>query len=163
MLRKKAARKQALTTMGNKCPRAAGSFLVVQLLDSVLSLPGPQVQSPVRELETPLAVLCNPKQKQKLQGCFYEDRKTPAVKNSMSGTDYRKQPTGPGLVTTVDGAEVRTSGTRVTIPSEHGVSASNVAVVGSLSRVQLCDPMSCSTPSFPVLHYLWEFAQTHVH
>ena len=27
----------------------------------------------------------------------------------------------------------------------------------------LCDPMDCSTPDFPVLHYLLEFAQTHVH
>ena len=27
----------------------------------------------------------------------------------------------------------------------------------------LCDPMDCSTPDFPVLHYLSEFAQTHVH
>ena len=27
----------------------------------------------------------------------------------------------------------------------------------------LCDPMDCSTPGFPVLHYLSEFAQTHVH
>ena len=27
----------------------------------------------------------------------------------------------------------------------------------------LCDPMECSTPGFPVLHYLLEFAQTHVH
>ena len=27
----------------------------------------------------------------------------------------------------------------------------------------LCDPMDCSTPSFPVLHYFLEFAQTHVH
>ena len=27
----------------------------------------------------------------------------------------------------------------------------------------LCDPMDCSTPCFPVLHYLLEFAQTHVH
>ena len=26
-----------------------------------------------------------------------------------------------------------------------------------------CDPMDCSTPGFPVLHYLPEFAQTHVH
>ena len=26
----------------------------------------------------------------------------------------------------------------------------------------VCDPMDCSTPSFPVLHYLPEFAQTHV-
>ena len=26
----------------------------------------------------------------------------------------------------------------------------------------LCDPMDCSTPCFPVLHYLLEFAQTHV-
>ena len=27
----------------------------------------------------------------------------------------------------------------------------------------LCDPMDCSTPDFPVLHCLSEFAQTHVH
>ena len=27
----------------------------------------------------------------------------------------------------------------------------------------LCDAMDCSTPGFPVLHYLPEFAQTHVH
>ena len=27
----------------------------------------------------------------------------------------------------------------------------------------LCDPMNCSTPGFPVLQYLPEFAQTHVH
>ena len=26
-----------------------------------------------------------------------------------------------------------------------------------------CDPMDCSTPGFPVLHYLLEFALTHVH
>ena len=26
----------------------------------------------------------------------------------------------------------------------------------------LCDPVDCSTPGFPVLHYLPEFAQTHV-
>ena len=26
-----------------------------------------------------------------------------------------------------------------------------------------CDPMDCSIPGFPVLHYLLEFAQTHVH
>jgi len=27
----------------------------------------------------------------------------------------------------------------------------------------VCDPMDCSTPRFPVLHYLPEFAQTHIH
>ena len=27
----------------------------------------------------------------------------------------------------------------------------------------LCDPINCSTSGFPVLHYLLEFAQTHVH
>ena len=27
----------------------------------------------------------------------------------------------------------------------------------------LCDPMDCSTPGFPVLHSLPEFAQTHIH
>ena len=27
----------------------------------------------------------------------------------------------------------------------------------------LCDLMDCSTPGLPVLHHLWELAQTHVH
>ena len=27
----------------------------------------------------------------------------------------------------------------------------------------LCDPMDCSTPGFPVLHYFSDFSQTHVH
>ena len=27
----------------------------------------------------------------------------------------------------------------------------------------LCDPVDCSTPDFPVLHYLLELAQTHAH
>ena len=31
------------------------------------------------------------------------------------------------------------------------------------SCLTLCNPMNCSTPGFPVLHYLLEFAQTHVH
>ena len=35
--------------------------------------------------------------------------------------------------------------------------------VQSLSHVQLCDPMNCSTPSLPVHHQLPEFTQTHVH
>ena len=36
-------------------------------------------------------------------------------------------------------------------------------VVQSLSCVQLCDPLDCSMPSFPVLHHIREFAQSHVH
>ena len=31
------------------------------------------------------------------------------------------------------------------------------------SRRTLCDPMHCSTPGLPVLHYCPKFAQTHVH
>ena len=33
----------------------------------------------------------------------------------------------------------------------------------SQSCLTLCDPMDCTMPDFPVLHYLPEFAQTHVH
>ena len=32
-----------------------------------------------------------------------------------------------------------------------------------LSCVQLCNPMDCCTPGFPVHHQLLELAQTHVH
>ena len=31
------------------------------------------------------------------------------------------------------------------------------------SCLALCDPMDCSTPGFPVLHHLPEFAQIHIH
>ena len=31
------------------------------------------------------------------------------------------------------------------------------------SCLTVCDPMDCSTPGFPVLHHLPEFAQVHVH
>ena len=33
----------------------------------------------------------------------------------------------------------------------------------SVAQSFLCDPMDCSTPDFPVLYHLLEFAQTHVH
>ena len=36
-------------------------------------------------------------------------------------------------------------------------------VVPSLDRVWLWDPMDCSTPGFPVFHYLLKFAKIHVH
>ena len=36
-------------------------------------------------------------------------------------------------------------------------------VVQSLSHFQLCKPMDCNTPGFPVLHCLSEFARTHLH
>ena len=35
--------------------------------------------------------------------------------------------------------------------------------VQSLSCVQLCDPMNCSTPGLPLHHQHLEFTQTHVH
>ena len=38
-----------------------------------------------------------------------------------------------------------------------------IAAVQLLSHVQLCDSMDCNMPGFPVLPYLPEFAQTHVH
>ena len=37
-----------------------------------------------------------------------------------------------------------------------------LVIVQSLSRVQLCDPVDCSTPGFPGLHCLPELAQTHI-
>ena len=49
--------------------------------------------------------------------------------------------------------------------SEFSVSYISIHIiyVVVLSHVQLCDPMDCSTPGFPVLHFLLEFAQTYVH
>ena len=41
--------------------------------------------------------------------------------------------------------------------------AESISSVQSLSHVQLCDPMNCSTPGLPVHHQLPEFTQTHAH
>ena len=38
-----------------------------------------------------------------------------------------------------------------------------LSLIVAQSCPTLCDPMDCSMPCFPVLHYLPEFAQTHVH
>ena len=43
----------------------------------------------------------------------------------------------------------------------HSVMSNSLSVTQSCPT--LCDPMDCSMPVFPVLHYLLEFAQTHVH
>ena len=43
------------------------------------------------------------------------------------------------------------------------VTANIISSVQLLSHVQLCDPMDCSTPDFPVHHQLLELTQTHVH
>ena len=40
--------------------------------------------------------------------------------------------------------------------------AFSVCLVAQLC-LTLCYPMDCGTSGFPVLHYLLEFAQTHVH
>ena len=43
-----------------------------------------------------------------------------------------------------------------------GIEAYQVSSV-TQSCLTLCDPMICNMPGFPVLHYLPEFAHTHVH
>ena len=49
------------------------------------------------------------------------------------------------------------------IPPDLLQSASLICCSVVQSCPALCDPMDCSTPGFPVLHYLPEFVQTHVH
>ena len=36
-------------------------------------------------------------------------------------------------------------------------------VVQSLCSAQLCNPMDCSTPGFPIFHYILKFSQIHVY
>ena len=45
----------------------------------------------------------------------------------------------------------------------HLNSLNNCCCSVAQSCLTLCDPMDCSTPGFPVLHYFPEVAQTHVH
>ena len=55
------------------------------------------------------------------------------------------------------------SRTKIHFFNEGFLIAQNFLAVQSLSHVWLCDPIDCSTPGFPVLNHLLEFAQTHVH
>ena len=43
------------------------------------------------------------------------------------------------------------------------MASSRIHSVQSLSCVQLCDPVDCNNPGFPVHHHLPELAQTHIH
>ena len=50
--------------------------------------------------------------------------------------------------------------TMLTLPVQRHGEFSSVQL---LRCIQLCNPMDCSMPGFPVFHCLPEFAQTHVH
>ena len=52
--------------------------------------------------------------------------------------------------------QVSTDAHNLAVPRDYCCSVSK-------SCPTLCDPMNCSIPGFPVLHYHQEFAQTHVH
>ena len=49
------------------------------------------------------------------------------------------------------------------IPTFYAKSPDNPCCSFGKSYSTLCNPINCSTPGFPVLHYLLEFAQIHVH
>ena len=49
------------------------------------------------------------------------------------------------------------------IESDNKIAQKSQSVSQSLRRVQLCDPMDCSTPGFPIHHQLLDFTQTHVY
>ena len=50
-----------------------------------------------------------------------------------------------------------------TATGENSVEIPSDSSVQSLSCVQLCDPMDCSTPGLPVPHHSLEFVQVHIH
>ena len=54
---------------------------------------------------------------------------------------------------------------KFTFPGVHRDTSGRLPGCCSVSEscLTLCDPMDCSTPGFPGLHYLLVFAQTHVH
>ena len=67
------------------------------------------------------------------------------------------KPASPALL--MDSVPTKPSGK----PIHSGVSLTKYVVVQSLSHVRLCNPTDNSTAGFPVLHYLPEFAETHIH
>ena len=48
-------------------------------------------------------------------------------------------------------------------PQFESISSSVLSLLYGPTLTSLCDPMDGSMPGFPVLHYLLEFAQIHVH
>ena len=50
---------------------------------------------------------------------------------------------------------------RITVKTDYSVY--HCCCSTAKSRPTLCNPMDCSMPGFPVLHYLPEFAQTQAH
>ena len=55
------------------------------------------------------------------------------------------------------------SGTRYIVPSDLNWYVCCCFCSVAQPCLTLCDPMDCTMPGFSVLHYLPEFAQTHVH
>ena len=47
--------------------------------------------------------------------------------------------------------------------TEAGPTTRGGSIIAAESRPTLCSPVNCSTPGFPVLHYLTQFTQTHVY
>ena len=77
--------------------------------------------------------------------------------------------TGAGLWEHITTAEDGSPGTLINLDRGHSVTEQGwinrcvgVSFLVAKFCPTLCDPMDCSTPDFPV-HYLLEFAQTHVH
>ena len=62
-------------------------------------------------------------------------------------------------------ANIETAGTAIVFDGTHSVLPTSTGSCCSVTQScpTLCDSKDRSTPSFPVLHYLPELAQTHVH
>ena len=87
--------------------------------------------------------------------------------------DFRGEEFNPGTVTRLDYSEIlcnkvflKYKGDKVSdIDIRRGQKECPLLAfqsIQSLSHVQLCDPMDCRMPGFPVLHHIPEFAQAHV-
>ena len=75
--------------------------------------------------------------------------------NSSTITDFRLWTWGHGI---------RKRGSQSALMNQdEPVSADNWNQSVQFSRVQLCDPMNCSTPDFLVHHQVPEHVQTHIH
>jgi len=62
-----------------------------------------------------------------------------------------------------DMTEVTKSSSSILSYTDRQIDRQTFCCLVAQSCSTLCHPMDCSTPGFPVLHYLPEFAQAHVH
>ena len=117
----------------------------------------------VRQLENPVIIneeeprIGAKKKKRALERDLYEIQSTLACE----GDSYLMIGLNPNTSSHLTDGEIQVPQDEL-FPKTHSYLGIVCCLVAQ-SCPTLCDSMDCSTPGFPVLHYLSDFVQTHIH